>query len=115
MYKYKMTYKFTPHPSDDLKERGKLSKARTYTLKKFNISRVEWQRRPVESQLSADKAKAAFEWLKGTHETYQIWLSRLSWMGRFLWLWLAWYEMEGTVKYWKVVRTRIYVSFQYLW
>ena len=54
----------------NLKERGKVSKARTYTLKKFNISRVEWQRRPVETQLSSAKAKAAFEWLKTKNQTY---------------------------------------------
>ena len=102
-------------PMSYLQERGKLSKARTYTLKKFNISRVEWQRRPVESQLSSDKAKAAFEWLKETHETYRQWLSRLSWMGRFLWFWLVLGEMEGTVKHRKVARTHMHVSFPFWW
>ena len=57
----------------NLKERGKLTKARTYTLKKFNISRVEWQRRPVETQLASTKAKAAFDWLKNNNQTYHDW------------------------------------------
>ena len=57
----------------NIKERGKISKARTYTLKEYNISRVEWQRRPVESNLSAAKARAAFDWLKSNNETYKEW------------------------------------------
>ena len=57
----------------NIKERGKISKARTYTLKKHNISRVEWQRQPVESTLRSAKARAAFDWLKKNNQTYSEW------------------------------------------
>ena len=65
--------------SYNLKERGKKSFAKTYTLKKWNISRVEWQQAPVESQLRSDKSLAAFRWLKETNATYRQWFPVVSW------------------------------------
>ena len=45
-------------------ERGKLAVARTYTLKKWGISRAEWRRSPIAPDASNLKLVAAFDWLK---------------------------------------------------
>ena len=57
-------------------ERGKLSVARTYTLKKWGISRAEWRRSPIAPDASNFKLVAAFDWLRKNNRTYDDWVKK---------------------------------------
>ena len=61
---------------DTKQERGKLTSASTYTLKKWGISRAEWRRSPIAPDARNLKLVAAFEWLKDNNRTYATWVKR---------------------------------------
>ena len=62
---------------NDLKqERGKLTSAKTYTLKKWGISRAEWARSSIVPDGSNHKLLKAYSWLIENNETYRKWCER---------------------------------------
>ena len=61
---------------DTKQERGKLTSARTCTLKKWGISRAEWRRTPIEPDPRNVKLVAAFAWLKANNRTYADWVEK---------------------------------------
>ena len=55
-------------------ERGKKTQARTYTMKKWGISRAEWVPHKISDNLLSRKVKAAYKWLLENNATYKEWI-----------------------------------------
>ena len=61
----------------DLKqERGNKTAARTYTPKKWGISRAEWQRTSIAPDQRTAKLCKAYEWLRAKNTTYDVWIEK---------------------------------------